>query len=127
MQTRPDQVNQFKAHNVISRNRSIPVSLPNDQTVYVDAQILDPEQEVALLDQDFSVLVRAIDGIATAFARGIQSAAPDSAQIEISIAAGIEAGQLVALIAKATTASTFKVTLQWKSLNKPQGSGTDLK
>jgi hypothetical protein len=71
-------------------------------------------QEVGVLDRiPFDQVVQTLTRIAQGLEAAVDAVKPSKASIEIGIEFGLEAGQVVALIARGTGKANLKVTLEW--------------
>jgi hypothetical protein len=90
-----------------------PMDLGGGTKAYVEV-VPRGRQEVGVLDSiPFDQVVSTLTLIAKGLEAAIDTVKPSKAAIEIGIEFGLEAGQLVALIARGTGKANLKVTLEW--------------
>ncbi len=90
-----------------------PMDLEGDVRAYLEV-VSRGRQEVGVLDSiPFDQVVSTLASIAKSLEAAIDTVKPSKAAIEIGIEFGLEAGQLVALIARGTGKANLKVTLEW--------------
>ncbi len=95
--------------------RIVPVQV-GSATLRVEARDLGGPEKVGILDSlAFTEVTAALEAIGAALARSIATIRPQRATVELGVEVGLEAGQLVALLTKASGKGNLKVTLEWKA------------
>jgi hypothetical protein len=90
-----------------------PLDLGGGATAYLEVTPRG-RQEVGVLDRiPFDQVVQTLTRIAQGLDAAVDAVKPSKASIEIGIEFGLEAGQVVALIARGTGKANLKVTLEW--------------
>ncbi len=90
------------------------IDLGDDAKAYLEVVPRGGREEVGVLDAiPFDQVVETIGQIANSIGGAIDRAKPSKAAVEIGIEFGLEAGNLVALIARGTGKANLKVTLEW--------------
>lgn len=102
------------------QSQLLPVRLPSGAVVYMEATVLDAEEEVALTDLPFQDVVDAIADVAGTVHGGLARLKPDKAQLEVNVQVGVESGKLSALFLKGSGSASLKVTLEWSNESKAQ-------
>jgi hypothetical protein len=78
---------------------------------------LDRERPVSmrpiLEPQEFSGLMKAVEGIASGVADTMEKLRPSEASVEFGLELGVESGQLTALLVKGSAKGNLKITLTW--------------
>lgn len=88
-----------------------PVDLGDGAKAYLQVIPRGGREEVGVLEAiPFEQVVATLGRIA----KGIEKAQPSKAVVEIGVEFGLEAGELVALIARGTGKANLKVMLEWK-------------
>jgi hypothetical protein len=95
--------------------RLVPTILPNGTKILVEATVVSSEQDVAFVESQFSDIVGALEGIATAVSEAIAKVRPKKASVELGLEVGLESGKITALLVKGTGKANLKVTLGWES------------
>lgn len=91
------------------------IDLGNDAKAYLEVAARGGREEVGILDAiPFDQVVETLGLIANGIGGAIEKAKPRKAAVEIGIEFGLEAGNLVAMIARGTGKATLKVTLEWE-------------
>jgi hypothetical protein len=97
--------------------RAIPVSLPNGQTIRVEATALgddDGLERPNLTVHTFDAVIGAIEGVAGAVQAALEKVRPKKTTVELGLEVGLEAGQLTALLVKGTGKANLKISLTWE-------------
>jgi len=91
-----------------------PVDLGGGAKAYLEVIPRGGREEVGVLDTiPFDQVVETLGQIANGIGVAIEKARPSKAAVEIGVEFGLEAGQLVALIARGSGKANLKVTLEW--------------
>ena len=80
--------------------RLIPVSLPNNTTIFVEATVVSPEQDVAFTGGEFGDIAGPLEGIAAAVSSAIAKVKPKKASVELGLEVGLEFRQDYRLASK---------------------------
>jgi hypothetical protein len=105
------------------RTEIIPVKLPNQTIIHVEATVVSGEQDVAAMPAlPFQEMLGAIEGIAQAITATIHRVSPRKAKVELGLEVGVEAGHLTALLVKGTGTASLKITLEWGGDTQPPQS-----
>lgn len=97
--------------------RLMPLHVGDDR-VYLSVRHLDPageEREVAARVPSFDEVVAKVMALANGAVDGLRSTGASRVMLEFGCEVGVEAGQLIAIIGKATGKSTFKIGLEWSA------------
>jgi hypothetical protein len=97
----------------VSSPLTIPVTLPNAPTVYVEATPTSREEDVAFDPAPFEEFAEALTAIASSVAKSLERVRPKKAVIEFGCEVGIASGKLTAILVKGTAKANFKVSLEW--------------
>ncbi|MGA8262463.1 MAG: CU044_2847 family protein [Arenicellales bacterium] len=90
-----------------------PLDLGGGTTAYLEVTSRG-RQEVGVLDRiPFDQVVQTLTRIAQGLETAVDAVKPSKASIEIGVEFGLEAGQVVALIARGTGKANLKVALEW--------------
>jgi len=90
-----------------------PLDLDGGARAYLEV-VPRGRQEVGVLDAiPFDQVMETLNQIARGLEAAIETAKPSKAAVEIGVEFGLEAGQLVALIARGTGKANLKITLEW--------------
>jgi hypothetical protein len=90
-----------------------PLDLGGGATAYLEVTPRG-RQEVGALDMiPFDQVVQTLTRIAQGLGTAVEAVRPSKASIEIGVEFGLEAGQVVALIARGTGKANLKITLEW--------------
>jgi hypothetical protein len=106
-----------------SQIQLVPLRLANGAVVQIEARILDRKEEepyyeeevsdVTLKVPSFSVLAKAIEGVAQEIADALAKVAPTKASCEFGVEVGIGTGQALSLIITQSDKFNLKVILEW--------------
>lgn len=94
-----------------------PVTLPDGGTrrVFVEVVSRGGREQVGLLDSiPFDQVMEILSNIASGIGDTLEKAKPKKAAVELGVEFGVEAGQLVALIARGTGKANLKISLEWE-------------
>ena len=99
-----------------------------DTALYVEAYDLEPrspagigeERDVAAVKPDMTAVIRAIKAFSSSLSESLRESHATRFAVEFGCEIALETGQLIAVIGKASTKSTLKVTLEWE---KSTGEG----
>ena len=92
-----------------------PVDLGGGAKAYLQVIPRGGREEVGVLEaMPFEQVVATLGRIAKGIGEAIEKAQPSKAVVEIGVEFGLEAGELVALIARGTGKANLKVMLEWK-------------
>lgn len=97
-----------------SRDKLVPVKLPNGATMYVEAAMLGGEEDVALKLLSFDEVTQTLEGIANAVNGAIQKAKPKKASVELGLELAVESGKLTTLLVKGSGKANLKIALEWE-------------
>ncbi|MBI3410173.1 MAG: hypothetical protein HY040_17675 [Planctomycetes bacterium] len=96
------------------RIERIPVQLPNDSVILVEAIAIGSDHDVGTLERlPIEQILGAIEGIAVALGSTLQKVNPSKANVELGLEIGVETGKLVAILAKASGKANLKINLEW--------------
>jgi hypothetical protein len=93
----------------------LPVKLPNEVMVQVQASAPSGEVDISAHQYGFETAARAIEGIAEVLAGTLKRVKPQKASVEFELDFSVESGQLTALFVKGSGSGTLKITLEWES------------
>jgi hypothetical protein len=92
----------------------VPVVLPDGTTIHVEATpIGSGEMNVADRPLPFTEFTKAVEGIASSFTSSLKRLGPNRASVELALEAGVQAGQLTALLVKGSGKASMKIVLEW--------------
>jgi Trypsin-co-occurring domain 1 len=93
--------------------------------LYVEAYDLQPgsatvgeERDVAAVKPDLAEVIQAIRTFSGKLAESLRESHATRFAVEFGCEIGLETGQLVAVLGKASTKSTLKVTLEWEKSDR---------
>jgi len=92
----------------------IPVKLGDDE-ILVEATIIGGDENVSNTTQKLEKAIKTVRKLADTMLKGLDEISPDKAVLEFSVELALESGELTALIAKGSSKSNFKITLEWNS------------
>ncbi|MEU4159257.1 CU044_2847 family protein [Actinoplanes sp. NPDC026670] len=96
----------------------IPIQAGQDR-VYLSVQRIDQvsgdEQEISARIPSFDEVVAKVTGLAGSAIDGLRNSGADRVTLEFGCEFGLESGQLITLISKATGKATFKIGLEWSA------------
>ncbi len=94
------------------------VTLPDEgkkRQVYIEVVPRGGREEVGLLDSiPFDEVTDLLATVARSIGDTLEKAGPKKAVVELGVEFGIEAGKLVALIARGTGKANLKISLEWE-------------
>lgn len=91
-----------------------PLVLSDGARAYLEVVPRGGREEVGVLDTlPFDQVVDTLGQIAGGIGAALEKAKPSRAAVEIGVEFGLEAGRLVALIARGTGKANLKLTLEW--------------
>jgi hypothetical protein len=93
--------------------RSIPVVLANGAVIYVETAVLG-EEEVAFENLSFEGVIAAIEGISQSVVGALRKVKPSKASVELGLEVGLDAGKLIALLAKVDSKANLKIRIEWE-------------
>ncbi len=96
-----------------TRIKPVKVTLDNGTAIYVQAQVVKGEEDIASLSASFEKVTQAIEGIAQSLTTAWEKAKPSRASVEFGIEFAYEAGQVLAMFVDGSTTASMKVTLEW--------------
>jgi len=94
-----------------------PITLPGDERrqIYFEVVPHGGREEVGILDSiPFEQVTELLAAIASNIGDTLERARPRKAGIELGVEFGLEAGNLVALIARGTGKANLKIRLEWE-------------
>lgn len=100
----------------IDRSRYVTILVGN-RKFYVEAVILDEEEEVTSRKFELENLTQSIGGVAEtvsdAVLSGLRRVQPGKVIVEFGCEVGIDTGNLTAILVKGTAKANVKVTVEW--------------
>jgi Na+/H+-translocating membrane pyrophosphatase len=96
-----------------SRTERIKTILANGTCMYIEATLLEGEEEVAFTLPSFKEVTDVLEGIAESVNATLKKVKPRRASIEFGLEVAMESGHLTALLVKGSGTSNLKVTLEW--------------
>ncbi len=94
----------------------VPVVLDNGTRIFIEATAFGGEEEVGIVNLQFSDVTQALEGIASALATTLVKVKPQKAVVELGIEIALESGKLTAMLVKGSGKANLKVTLEWSDL-----------
>lgn len=94
-----------------------PIMLPGDENrrIYIEVIPRGGREEVGLLETiPFEQVSELLASVATSIGNTLERAKPKKATIELGVEFGLEAGKLVALIARGAGKANLKISLEWE-------------
>ena len=95
------------------KNELIPVTLENNQKIYIEATQLGGEELVAFEEFGFEEIGLQVESISNSLKNVFERVRPEKASIEFGVNIGVEAGKLTALLVKGTGSASIKINLEW--------------
>jgi Trypsin-co-occurring domain 1 len=99
--------------SMTSRQQIVPVQLPDQVKIQVEATVLGGEEDVSFRVQSFQGVIDAIESIASAMDTAVQKIKPDKASVEFGLEMAIESRELTALLVKGSGTANLKISLEW--------------
>jgi Trypsin-co-occurring domain 1 len=102
------------------------IALPGEagRRVYIEVVSRGGREEVGILDAiPFEHVMELITSIASGIGDTLEKAKPKKAAVELGVEFGVEAGHLVALIARGTGKANLKIRLEWERSAPHSASG----
>ncbi len=96
-----------------TRIKPVKVTLDNGTAIYVQAQVVKGEEDIASLSASFEKVTQAIEGIAQSLTTAWEKAKPSRASVEFGVEFAYEAGQVLAMFVDGSTTASMKITLEW--------------
>ena len=96
-----------------SRTEPIEVQLDDDVTIMVEATVLGGEEEVDFDIVPFQQVTKAVEVIAAAMAKTLETVKPDKASLELGLEIGLKEGKLVTMIVQNSAKANLNITLEW--------------
>lgn len=93
------------------------VTLPGEdgRQVFVEVVSRGGREEVGVLDSiPFDQITEVLGSIASSIGDTLEKARPTKASVELGLEFGLEAGHLVALIARGSGRANLKINLEWE-------------
>jgi hypothetical protein len=107
------QVNELEQ---IDRSRYIPIRI-GDRTFYIDAVVLDEEEEVAARKfglKDFTESIGAVaEAMSDAITSGLRKVQPEKITVEFGCEVAVDAGILTAVLVKGAAKTNVKIAIEW--------------
>jgi hypothetical protein len=102
---------------VVDVEELVKVTVPGG-VVYIDARRLDEravddEEEIASIRPKLDGVLDTLSGLSSQLREALQRSGAPRIVLELSVEIAVESGQLVAVLGKASSKSTLKVTLDW--------------
>lgn len=93
-----------------------PITLQDGgRQIYMEVVPRGGREEVRLLESiPFEQVTELLANIASAIGDTLEKARPKKAAVEVGVEFGLEAGKLVALIARGTGKANLKISLEWE-------------
>lgn len=98
-----------------TKTEIVPVHLPNDAVVQVEATVLGGDEKVTFKTLPFEQVLAPIEGIAQSLVKTLEKVKPQEASVELGLEIGVESGKLTALLVKGSGKANLKITLKWTS------------
>lgn len=97
----------------------IPVELENGKTISIELSHITGGSDVSSIDGlSFENFAESIREIVASVEGAINSVKPDKATIEFGVEAGVESGQLTAILVKGSGKANLKISLEWENKNQ---------
>ena len=96
-----------------ARQQIVPVQLPDQVKIQVEATVLGGEEDVSFRVQSFQGVIDAIESIASAMDAAVRKIKPEKASVEFGLEMAIESGELTALLVKGSGTANLKISLEW--------------
>jgi hypothetical protein len=96
-----------------------PVKLQGEEgrLIYIEAISHGGREEVGLLQTvAFDQITDVFEGIARGIGDALEKAKPKKASVELGVEFGLEAGKLIAMIARGSGKANIKIRLEWEGL-----------
>jgi hypothetical protein len=96
-----------------TRTETIAAKMSDGTTIYVRATVMGANEDIGLGTKSFQDVGRTIQSLAREIVQALEAVQPQKTTVEFGIEAGLESGNLVAILAKGTGNASLKVTLEW--------------
>src|SRR5260221_9883071 len=96
-----------------TRIKPVKVTLDNGTAIYVQAQVVKGEEDIASLPASFEKVTQAIEGIAQSLTTAWEKAKPSRACVEFGVEFAYEAVQVLAWFVDGSTRGGMQLTLEW--------------
>src|SRR5258707_6837178 len=93
-----------------TRIKPVKVTLDNGTAIYVQAQVVKGEEDIASLPASFEKVTQAIEGIAQSLTTAWEKAKPSRACVEFGVEFAYEAGPGPAVFVDGSTSASMKIT-----------------
>jgi hypothetical protein len=100
-----------------SRSSTVPVQLPNGETVKFEVTQTGRE-DVGFDPKQFQPVAEAIEGVVQMIAAPPQKVRQKKASVKFGMELAIESGQLTAVIVKGSGKANLEITLEWERSDK---------
>lgn len=93
-----------------------PITLEGGGRVFLEVMHRGGRENVGMLDSvPFEQITEVVAKLARGVLDAIASARPSTASVELGLEFGMEAGALIAVVARGTATANVKVTMEWQA------------
>ena len=96
-----------------SQNVTVQLNVGGKQVIQVEAEAPAGYQDVSISTASMDGLLEQVRLFAEKLRPALQQAKPTKASVEFGVSFSVEAGQLVAVVAKGTGTANIKICLEW--------------
>jgi hypothetical protein len=110
-------VSRWAALGMVSVDELVRLEMPGG-VMYVEARRLDREpdegeEEIASVRPKLDQVLETLSGFSSQIQESLRRSGAPRIVLELSVEIAVESGQLIAVLGKASSKSTLKVTLDW--------------
>lgn len=97
-----------------AKTKLIESTLPNGASIYIQAQNLGGEEDIAFTHPSFEQITKALEGIAESLTTVWEKVKPSKVSVELNVQIAWKSGILTAILADTSATASMKVTLEWQ-------------
>jgi hypothetical protein len=97
----------------VTKTKMIRATLSDGTTIYVQANAVRGEEDIASLTASFQKVTQAIENIAQSLTKAWEKAKPRRACVEFGVEFAYESGEILAMFVNGSASASMKITLEW--------------
>ncbi|HYU73726.1 MAG TPA: CU044_2847 family protein [Ktedonobacteraceae bacterium] len=98
---------------VVSNTKLVKAALTDTTTIYVQAQAVRGEEDIASITASFQKVTQAIEDIAQSLTAAWEKAKPSRAVAEFGVDFAYDTGEVMAMFVNGSAKASIKITLEW--------------
>ncbi len=98
---------------VVTNTKLVKAALTDNTTIYVQAQVVRGEEDIASITATFQKVTQAIENVAQSLTAAWEKAKPSKASVEFGIDFAYESGEVMAMFVNGSATASIKITLEW--------------